>query len=49
MGVHPKAAQALLGPSQVQVTLGIYTHLSTATAEESIRHLRGFLPKEEGR
>lgn len=48
-GVHPKAAQALLGHSQVGVTLNVYSHHTTGMTEEAVQRLRTLLPKEKGR
>lgn len=47
--MHPKAAQALLGHSQVQVTVGVYTHHATGMTEEAVQRLRHLLPEDEGR
>jgi len=49
MGVHPKAVQTLLGHAQIQVTLGVYTHLATSMTEQAVQRLRTLLPKEKGR
>ncbi|MHB1132653.1 MAG: tyrosine-type recombinase/integrase [Chloroflexota bacterium] len=40
---HPKQVQGLLGHSTVQITLDLYTHLSTRLQRELVQHIEGLL------
>lgn len=38
-GVHPKAMQAKLGRSSIQVTMDLYSHLTPAVEEDAAERL----------
>jgi integrase len=48
LGIHPKIVSEMLGHSQIDITLDLYSHVTATMQQEAVRAFEGLFGSEVG-